>query len=1340
MNKKFSTLMAGLLLAGTVGTATAANYAKYAASPAPAEKVVGTNYYQLSDNGSNVLAMVPNGAGGYMLKMVATSDNTDLRYTLWQIITSGNAEAGYSYAFVNYATNLYLAVNSDEATLLAKNSSIATPTGNASVGGNVNIWKWVSAPDLTGGFRGEHTALTSSFGTARDSVVILASSGNAVEAVKYAAKDFNTAPTANVLEVIPADPKAVVLGVDDLNSMLWKGDESGKMKLTFEKDVEGGDPEAVNLFTNQEYKAVPAVGFPAGYAYIDPTNYGWKYGITATGTPATTPETDVQTYARLYNTYILAAQQEVAMSAVKAAMGTGSTYTANQSAYEKAVGALNEFHTQMMAGRTTAFELSNSEFSKLLDEYVVATIVGFDVNDAIYKALKSAYVSYVCNTVSAFGDVWANASSSGVTSLCISGTAASPYAVETTLTSKLTSLKTATETAKTALDADTTPDEWKENMANTGWVSLQANYGATGTAKYLKVGTEYLTSKAGTKHLKMVQESFTDQMPNASVLNATRLDLNGRYNFQFTWFPAQDSIVIRTAGFAMKPENVDKWTDMTPNTNPYDLGLWKASAAADETGNRGTLVPIDDTHKPFEQNLIKIAVLADNHREVTVGSSEYVRGATPNSTINTRISLNAASKYELTTLPSGVYFFNLSTDLASRKYDNGKYYVTNFCGTNGQDYVAEETAQLYGAAQDFGHMPRTQWVVKQNAGVNGQQTVNIYNREFPSVKWENVQLYKGGDKKVFAIYGLGMATQDTLSYQLAAEAKPLAGVLTNEYLGYYYPENENEFQLNRITLDYFSGIQIGNYVDVASTANDTTVYVDVKGNKATFQLVPADDEKYGYSGSVAPQLYRRYYTIKVYDGNKLVNNYKWIARDPMNENTYKVTADKAQATKFYLKENNQIVSEEGDTTCYYALVDYANKSRVGVRDVSLKFSIEEVCSEERIATFAVKYDESILYRELNGDETTAISAGVEPFVAPCVANFYRTRIADKQYLFESANQSQFNETGTGINYLGVRYEGGQFNDSTAIYVDTADVRNPYRPQYMLAVGVEEVPAGKYCPIHGFGADCLDEHLVDVPAQVWGRYLINAQDSLENAVNGAAYKWENQYTRLAFVHAMHTGDTLVIFKNGAYPLTKEGHKDYLKAMEWARAAVENTVTPNENDYVYVMNVKDRNGNNATQSFVQDYANYKFMFRLVDDKDSRDFIIESHDNAWNLANDTYTSAENSTEYRAVKVQNGVPVIARYASASEGMLNAEWWNMDDRCTTPTANETIAAGNVVVAGVDGAVVVKGAEGKNVIVSTILGKVVANEVVSSDNAQIATPAGVVVVSVDGESFKVVVK
>ena len=73
------------------------------------------------------------------------------------------------------------------------------------------------------------------------------------------------------------------------------------------------------------------------------------------------------------------------------------------------------------------------------------------------------------------------------------------------------------------------------------------------------------------------------------------------------------------------------------------------------------------------------------------------------------------------------------------------------------------------------------------------------------------------------------------------------------------------------------------------------------------------------------------------------------------------------------------------------------------------------------------------------------------------------------------------------------------------------------------------------------------------------------------------------------------------------------------------------------------------------------------------------------------------------------------------------------------PTANESINAAVSVVA-TDGAVIVKGAEGKNVIVSTILGKVVANEVLNSDNETIAAPAGIVVVSVDGESFKVAVK
>ena len=125
--------------------------------------------------------------------------------------------------------------------------------------------------------------------------------------------------------------------------------------------------------------------------------------------------------------------------------------------------------------------------------------------------------------------------------------------------------------------------------------------------------------------------------------------------------------------------------------------------------------------------------------------------------------------------------------------------------------------------------------------------------------------------------------------------------------------------------------------------------------------------------------------------------------------------------------------------------------------------------------------------------------------------------------------------------------------------------------------------------------------------------------------------------------------------------------------------------------------------------------KFQFRYVD-TESKSFVIE-------------------TKGGYLKNLGGDLVVVSDINSADVFNMTEGFEGD-----PTANENISAGNVVVAGVNGAVVVKGAEGKNVIVSTILGKVVANEVVSSDNATIAAPQGVVVVSVDGESFKVVVK
>ena len=181
----------------------------------------------------------------------------------------------------------------------------------------------------------------------------------------------------------------------------------------------------------------------------------------------------------------------------------------------------------------------------------------------------------------------------------------------------------------------------------------------------------------------------------------------------------------------------------------------------------------------------------------------------------------------------------------------------------------------------------------------------------------------------------------------------------------------------------------------------------------------------------------------------------------------------------------------------------------------------------------------------------------------------------------------------------------------------------------------------------------------------------------------------------------------------------------------------------------------------------HRNFLWSFRYTEDDITgpnegtefghEDFLMESSD-----INDTDAEYENNFEKAAAKIggYNGawvgldgnIPVLRKNytdngdhndlagAPISEGLNQATIFGMSETEEVATANEEISTSSVVVAGVNGAVVVKGAEGKNVIVSTILGKVVANEVVSSDNATIAAPQGVVVVSVDGESFKVVVK
>ena len=75
------------------------------------------------------------------------------------------------------------------------------------------------------------------------------------------------------------------------------------------------------------------------------------------------------------------------------------------------------------------------------------------------------------------------------------------------------------------------------------------------------------------------------------------------------------------------------------------------------------------------------------------------------------------------------------------------------------------------------------------------------------------------------------------------------------------------------------------------------------------------------------------------------------------------------------------------------------------------------------------------------------------------------------------------------------------------------------------------------------------------------------------------------------------------------------------------------------------------------------------------------------------------------------------------------------------PTANEDVEVSEVAVIAGEGQVTIANAAGKKVVISNILGQVVANTVLTSDNAVIAAPQGVVVVAVEGEeAVKAIVK
>ena len=164
-----------------------------------------------------------------------------------------------------------------------------------------------------------------------------------------------------------------------------------------------------------------------------------------------------------------------------------------------------------------------------------------------------------------------------------------------------------------------------------------------------------------------------------------------------------------------------------------------------------------------------------------------------------------------------------------------------------------------------------------------------------------------------------------------------------------------------------------------------------------------------------------------------------------------------------------------------------------------------------------------------------------------------------RYLYENTQNIVANNGNMvakdSLNFLGI-YNTAALVKNAALYIDTAyvDRKDNLMPQYLLALGVEEVEAHGVLPctekdnhFDAEGNKTDAEHCVHATpatkAYKTGRYLASVKDSVPAGSKTYPGVYDGSI-RLTFVEATHIGDSLII-KDSKYTGTKNAKNDTLK---------------------------------------------------------------------------------------------------------------------------------------------------------------------------------------------------
>ena len=454
------------------------------------------------------------------------------------------------------------------------------------------------------------------------------------------------------------------------------------------------------------------------------------------------------------------------------------------------------------------------------------------------------------------------------------------------------------------------------------------------------------------------------------------------------------------------------------------------------------------------------------------------------------------------------------------------------------------------------------------------------------------------------------------------------------------------------------------------------------------------------------------------------------------ENNFVIT-DKVAASEFFFKENNHY-----DGKHFYAIVkadeNEIGDERVGVDDqvLSLLWKVQDLTSETRISSFAIERDEEPLYRRFNNEALGEIESN-EPNV------FGFKEIIRGEYLMDE-NNHEGGLTDKNVNYLGMwtkdKATGLAFN------VDTARVNRGagyIKPQYFISVdrrdfaGQEAGP----CTLDHDHLDGITEwtcpHATKaIPGFERGKYLVSFADSLALSKNDKPYAdSKNGYTRVGFVEAIRVADTLWVLPAKFAAMENE-------KINFAELNAANKALVDAGKIGFKNVIKGDRHHNYTWSFRFLYPEDASNDKVKEEGVANRFLIESM-NADNSEKKNWIAPKKANW---LKIQNGCVVLtsktADFNDAALGVDGALVFNVDhEQKDLATDNETIVTSEIAVIAGEGQVQIANAAGKKVVITNILGQVVANTVITSDNATIAAPQGVVVVAVEGEeAVKAIVK